>query len=137
METRSDLRLQTLSAHLQTNPTYNAGTIPPKSDEDIVLVSMARTAITKAGRGAQKDTTTEEMLLPVLKRVLEESKLNPKFVDDVCIGSVLQTGAGANQARMAMFMAGIPETTTVKAVNRQCSSGLEAVIEIANAIRVH
>ncbi len=35
-----------------------------------------------------------------------------------------------------MFMAGIPETTTVKAVNRQCSSGLEAVIEIANGIRV-
>lgn len=36
-----------------------------------------------------------------------------------------------------MFLAGIPETTTVKAVNRQCSSGLEAVMEIANAIRVH
>lgn len=35
-----------------------------------------------------------------------------------------------------MFMAGIPETTTVKAVNRQCSSGLEAVMEIANGIRV-
>ena len=38
---------------------------------------------------------------------------------------------------MAMFLAGIPETTTVKAVNRQCSSGLEAVMEIANAIRVN
>ena len=36
-----------------------------------------------------------------------------------------------------MFLAGIPETTTVKGVNRQCSSGLEAVMEIANAIRVH
>ena len=38
---------------------------------------------------------------------------------------------------MAMFLAGIPETTTVKAVNRQCSSGLEAVMEIANAIRAN
>ena len=137
MEMRSELRLQTLSSHLQANQTYNAGSVPAKSDEDIVLVAMARTAITKAGKGAQKDTATEEMLLPVLLKVLQDGKLDPKLIDDVCIGSVLQTGAGANQARMAMFLAGIPETTTVKAVNRQCSSGLEAVIEIANAIRVH
>lgn len=77
------------------------------------------------------------MLLPVLQAVIQQTKLDPKKIDDVCIGSVLQNGAGANQARMAMFLAGIPETTTVKAVNRQCSSGLEAVIEIANGIRVH
>jgi acetyl-CoA acyltransferase 1 len=77
------------------------------------------------------------MLVPVFKSVLEQAKIDPKLIDDDCIGSVLQNGAGANQARMAMFMAGLPETTTVKAVNRQCSSGLEAVMEIANAIRVH
>ena len=71
-----------------------------------------------------------------MRAVIEQAKIDPKMIDDVCIGSVLQNGAGANQARMAMFLAGIPETTTVKAVNRQCSSGLEAVMEIANAIRV-
>lgn len=74
--------------------------------------------------------------MPVLKAVIDQTKIDPKLIDDVCVGSVLQTGAGANQTRMAMFLAGIPETTTVKAVNRQCSSGLEAVMEIANAIRV-
>jgi acetyl-CoA acetyltransferase len=36
------------------------------------------------------------MLVPVFKAVLEQAKLDPKKVDDVCIGSVLQTGAGAN-----------------------------------------
>jgi acetyl-CoA acyltransferase 1 len=50
--------------------------------------------------------------------VISQAKIDPKIIEDVCIGSVLQNGAGANQARMAMFMAGIPETTTVKAVNR-------------------
>lgn len=131
-------RLLTLGDHiLASKQTFNQGRVPEKSDEDVVLVSIARTAITKAGRGAQKDTTTEEMLTPVLQAVINEAKIDPKLIDDVCIGSVLQVGAGANQTRMAMFLAGIPETTTVKAVNRQCSSGLEAVMEIANAIRVH
>lgn len=137
METKSASRLQTLASHLVPQVTFNAGRVPPKSDDDVVLVAMARTAITKSGKGAQKDTNTEEMLVPVLQAVLQQAKLDPKKVEDVCIGSVLQNGAGANQARMAMFIAGIPETTTVKAVNRQCSSGLEAVMEIANAIRVN
>jgi acetyl-CoA acyltransferase 1 len=131
-------RLQILENHitLKSQQTFNAGKVPPKSDDDVVIVAMARTAMTKAGRGSQKDTNTEEMLVPVFKAVIDQTKIDPKLIEDVCIGSVLQNGAGANQARMAMFLAGIPETTTVKAVNRQCSSGLEAVMEIANAIRV-
>lgn len=41
----------------------------------------------------------------------------------------------ATQARMAMFLAGFPETTPITTVNRQCSSGLQAVANIAAAIR--
>lgn len=126
-----------MSTHISNNLTFNATKVIPKSDDDVVIVSFARTAMTKSGRGLQKDTNTEEMLVPVFKAVIEQAKLDPKLIDDVCIGSVLQNGAGANQARMAMFLAGIPYTTTVKAVNRQCSSGLEAVMEIANGIRTN
>lgn len=36
---------------------------------------------------------------------------------------------------MGLFLAGLPETTTLHALNRQCSSGLQAVFTIANAIR--
>ena len=61
-----------------------------------MIVGFARTAMTKAGRGNQKDTNTEEMLVPVLKSVIEQAKIDPKLVDDVCVGSVLQNGAGAN-----------------------------------------
>jgi len=38
-------------------------------------------------------------------------------------------------ARMATFLAGFPETTTLSSSNRLCSSGLNAVMNIANAIR--
>lgn len=96
----------------------NAGRVLPKSDDDVVIVAMARTAMTKAKRGPQKDTPPEAMLTPVLKAVIQQSGVDPKLIEDVCIGNVLAPGAGAHTSRMAMFMAGIPETASLSAVNR-------------------
>jgi len=64
------------------------------------------------------------MLAPVLKAVVQKSGIDAKLIDDVCIGNVLQPGAGAHTARMSMFLAGLPDTASLQAVNRQCSSGL-------------
>jgi acetyl-CoA acyltransferase 1 len=96
---------------------------------------MARTAMTKAKRGPQKDTSCEAMLVPVLKAVVQQSGIDPNLINDICIGNVLQPGAGAHTSRLAQFIAGIPETATLSSVNRQCSSGLQAVMNIANSIR--
>lgn len=96
---------------------------------------MARTAITKSKRGAQKDTAPELMLQPVLQEVIKQANIDPALVEDVAIGNVLQPGAGATTSRMAMFLAGFPASTSLQAINRQCSSGLQAVMTIANAIR--
>jgi acetyl-CoA acyltransferase 1 len=62
---------------------------------------MARTAMTKSKRGAQKDTPTEAMLVPVLKAVIQQSGIDPSKVQDICIGNVLSPGAGAHTSRMA------------------------------------
>ena len=51
------------------------------------------------------------------------------------MGNVLAPGGGATEFRAASLVAGFPETTAVRATNRQCSSGLQAVVDIANAIR--
>jgi acetyl-CoA acyltransferase 1 len=91
--------------------------------------------MTKAKKGAQKDTAPEAMLAPVLKAVVQKAGIDAKLVEDVCIGNVLQPGAGAHTSRMSMFLAGYPDTSSLQAVNRQCSSGLQAVMSIANAIR--
>jgi acetyl-CoA acyltransferase 1 len=48
---------------------------------------------------------------------------------------VLAPGAGATEFRAAALVAGFPTTTAVKGMNRQCSSGLQAVVDIANAIK--
>ena len=98
---------------MQPNATFNAGKVQPKSDDDVVIVSMARTAMTKAKRGAQKDTPPEAMLTPVLQDVVKKAGLDPKLVEDICIGNVLQPGAGPTTARMATFLAGFPDTTTL------------------------
>lgn len=67
----------------------NTGRVAPISDDDVVIVSMARTAMTKAKRGPQKDTAPEVMLSVVLKDVLQKVGVDAKLVEDCCIGNVL------------------------------------------------
>ena len=61
--------------------------------------------------------------------------MNPKLVQEICIGNVLQPGAGSTSSRAAQFLADIPDTVPLYAVDRLCSSGLQAVACIANQIR--
>lgn len=135
MESSSQRILTALNNQIAPQQTLNAGKVLPKSDDDVVIVGMARTAITKSKRGAQKDTAPELMLQPVLQEVIKQANIDPKLVEDVAIGNVLQPGAGATTSRMAMFLAGFPASTSLQAINRQCSSGLQAVMTIANAVR--
>lgn len=74
------------------------------------------------------------MLGHVLKGVIAQSKIDPKLVEDVAVGNVLPPGGGATVARMATLWAGIPNTAAVNTLNRQCSSGLATVNQIANQI---
>ncbi|KAM7174548.1 3-ketoacyl-CoA thiolase, peroxisomal [Macrochelys suwanniensis] len=103
--------------------------------DDVVVVHGLRTPIAKAKRGGFKDTTPDELLSAVMTAVLSDVNLSPEKVGDICVGNVLQPGAGAFTARVAQFLSGIPETVPLSCVNRQCSSGLQAVINIAGGIR--
>ncbi|KAH8108293.1 thiolase [Phellopilus nigrolimitatus] len=105
-----------------------------KNDNDVVIVAAYRTAITKARKGGFKDTLPEEILTAVLRAVYEKVSLDPKLIEDVAVGNVLPPGGGASAARMAALYAGIPNTAAVNTVNRQCSSGLTSVNQIAMQI---
>ncbi|KAJ7197291.1 acetyl-CoA acetyl transferase [Mycena pura] len=106
-----------------------------KHDDDVVVVSAIRSAITKGKKGGFKDTHPEEILSHVLRYVYTSAKLDPKLIEDVSVGNVLPSGGGASAARMAALHAGIPNTASVNTVNRQCSSGLAAINQIANEIK--
>lgn len=71
----------------------------------------------------------------VFKAVLDRSKINPALVEDICVGTVLAPGGGATEMRAASLFAGFPESTAVRSLNRQCSSGLQACVDVANQIR--
>ncbi|PRQ25579.1 putative acetyl-CoA C-acyltransferase [Rosa chinensis] len=104
--------------------------------DDIVIVAAYRTAICKAKRGGFKDTLADDLLAPVLKAVIERTNLNPSEVGDIVVGTVLAPGSlRAIECRMAAFYAGFPDTVPIRTVNRQCSSGLQAVADVAAFIK--
>jgi len=106
-----------------------------KHDDDVVIVSAVRTAIAKGRKGLFKDTRPEELLSHVLRAAYQIPKLNPSLIEDVAVGNVLPPAGGASAARMAALHAGIPNTAAVNTVNRQCSSGLTSVNQIALEIK--
>ena len=136
-------RLQVVLGHLAGRPESSsalqaapcsAGFLQA-SASDVVVVHGRRTPIGRASRGCFKDTTPDELLSAVLTAVLQDVKLKPEQLGDISVGNVLQPGAGAIMARIAQFLSGIPETVPLSTVNRQCSSGLQAVANIAGGIR--
>jgi acetyl-CoA acyltransferase 1 len=76
-----------------------------------------------------------ELLLGAFKALISRSGIDPKLVEDIAVGSVLAPGGGATEFRAAALAAGFPADTGVKSLNRQCSSGLQACVDIANAIK--
>lgn len=126
-------RLQQVSSHI-SGKRGKVG-LTEKHPDDIVVTAALRTAITKGGKGGFKDTHAADLLAGVFKGLIERSKVDPKLVEDIAVGSVLPPGGGATEFRAAALVAGFSETTAVKSLNRQCSSGLQAIVDIASAIK--
>lgn len=91
--------------------------------------------MTKGGKGGLKDVAAADLLVHAFKSLLERSKVDASLVEDIAVGSVLPPGGGATEFRAAALAAGFPVNTAVHSLNRQCSSGLQACTEIANAIK--
>lgn len=75
------------------------------------------------------------MLVGAFKSLIERSNIDPSLVEDIAVGSVLPPGGGATEFRAAALAAGFPVSAAVRSLNRQCSSGLQAVVDISNAIK--
>lgn len=109
--------------------------LQPGKTDDIVVVSGFRTAVGRAGRGGFKDTLPDDMIAPVLERILKTTKVSPRDVGDVVIGNVLQRGdTGVVQVRVAGILSGLPVSVPIHTVNRLCSSGLQAIADAAASI---
>ncbi|KAG9234787.1 3-ketoacyl-CoA thiolase-like protein [Amylocarpus encephaloides] len=106
-----------------------------KHADDIVVTACLRTPFTKGGKGGFKDTQAADLLIGAFKALLERSRIDPALVEDIAVGSVLPPGGGATEFRAAALAAGFPVSAAVRSLNRQCSSGLQACVDVANQIK--
>ncbi len=100
---------------------------------EIVIAGAVRTAQSKLG-GALKDLTNQKLGEVILRGLLERTHLDPKVVDEVIFGCVGQQSDAPNVARVIALMAGIPQSVPAFTVNRNCASGLQAIVSAAQMI---
>src|SRR5579875_3702579 len=96
---------------------------------DAVIVSTARTPIGKAYRGAFNDTPSQTLAAHAISAAVKRAGIDAGHVEDVVLGSAMQQGAqGYNFGRQALLRAGLPVTVPGQTIDRQCASGLMAVV---------
>ena len=102
---------------------------------EAVIVSVARTPIGRAYRGAFNDTEAPVLSGHVAARALERAGIEPDRVEDVIIGCAAQQGTqGYNLGRLTAAAAGLPQQVPGMTIDRMCSSGLMAVAVASNLI---
>lgn len=102
---------------------------------EAVIVSTARTALTKAARGAFNNTHGIKLAAHSVKHAMERANIDPGDVDDVILGNAACAGTtGMNVARNAALAAGCPVSVSGTTVNRFCSSGLQTIAMAAGRI---
>ncbi|MBZ0162546.1 MAG: acetyl-CoA C-acyltransferase [Notoacmeibacter sp.] len=103
---------------------------------DAVIVSTARTPVGKAYRGAFNNTPGATLGGHAIAHALSRSGLDGAEIEDVVMGCAMQEGTtGLNVARRALLTAGLPVTVGGTTIDRQCSSGMQSMAVLANAIR--
>lgn len=93
------------------------------------IVAARRTAVGRVG-GLHRNRRVEELAARALGAALEDAKLNPREVGQLILGNASE---GGNPARLTGLAAGIPDTAPSFTIDRQCASGLDAIL---SAIRL-
>ncbi|MBX3539438.1 MAG: acetyl-CoA C-acetyltransferase [Chelatococcus sp.] len=100
---------------------------------EIILAHPVRTPI-GAYNGALKTLPATTLGAIAVRETLERARLDPRDVDAVVLGNVIQAGNRMNPARQASVDGGIPVTVPAFTVNRVCGSGAQAIVSAAQEI---
>lgn len=102
--------------------------------KEVVIVSAVRTAIGAYGKSL-KDVPAVELGAKVIEEAVRRAGINPKEVNEVFFGNVLQAGLGQNPARQAAIKAGLPVEVPALTINKVCGSGLRSISLGAQVIK--
>jgi len=104
---------------------------------EAVIVSTARTPIGKAYRGAFNNTEAPTLGGHAVQHAVQRAGLDPAEVEDVMMGCAMPQGTqGQNVGRQIALAAGMPVTSAGMTVDRQCSSGMMAIVLAAKTVIV-
>ncbi|AYF92006.1 thiolase family protein [Apilactobacillus bombintestini] len=101
--------------------------------EKVVIAAAKRTPIGKLN-GSLKNFSSVDLGTIVTKAAIKQANINPKDVNQVIFGNVIQAGARQNVARQIELRSGIPNCSTANTVNQVCGSGLKAIRNAQAAI---
>lgn len=101
--------------------------------KEVVIVSVARTPI-GSFMGALSSIPAPKLGAIAIKGALDKINLDPKLVEEVLMGNVVQAGTGQAPARQAAIFAGIPDTVPCTTINKVCASGMKTVMQAAQSI---
>ncbi len=106
--------------------------------QDAYIVAATRTPVGRAGRGVFRNTRPDDLLVAAMRGALGQvPTLDPKAIEDAIIGCAMpEAEQGYNVARLAVLLAGLPNSVGGVTVNRFCASGLTSIQMAADRIRV-
>lgn len=94
------------------------------------IVAAKRTALGRVG-GLHRNRRIDDLAAPVVRAALEECGLDGERVDEIIIGNASE---GGNPARLIALAAGLPERVAAATIDRQCGSGLDAILTACRTI---
>ncbi|UEL46409.1 acetyl-CoA C-acetyltransferase [Terrisporobacter hibernicus] len=100
----------------------------------VYIVEAKRSALGKF-LGTISTLSPAELAGQVIKAVIEETKIDPKKIDEVVLGNVLSAGHGQNLGRQAAIAGGIPAEVPAYAINILCGSGMKSVMTAYGQIK--
>ncbi|TVT55185.1 MAG: acetyl-CoA C-acyltransferase [Azoarcus sp. PHD] len=108
-----------------------------KQIQDAYIVAAVRTPVARRN-GAFRHVRPDDMLAKVLREVVARVPgLDPGEIGDVITGCAMpEAEQGMNVSRIGLLLAGLPDTVPGITINRFCASGLQAVADAANRIRL-
>jgi acetyl-CoA acyltransferase len=108
-----------------------------KQIQDAYIVAATRLPVSRRN-GMFKNVRPDDMLAAVIKSLVERVPgMDPALIGDVIVGCAMpEAEQGMNVARIGLLLAGLPNTVPGMTINRFCSSGVQAVADAANQIRL-
>lgn len=103
--------------------------------QEVYIVSAVRTAI-GSFNGVLSSVPTGKLGAAAIKGAINKIKLDPKQVEEVLMGCVLQGNLGQAPARQAAKFAGLDDSVHCTTVNKVCASGMKAVMQATQSIRL-